>query len=317
VKIETHSRFSFSREGDFAMKKIALCSMALILVALLATGCGAKSTPVPVGPGGGQPGGSVQIDFGADSTMLQPGQCTNLHWNVQGGISVRLDGQPVDPTGQKQVCPNATTTYRLEADAGGRVEAREVTIQVGGGNGPAPANRPGGESSPAATSTVNTGGGGQPAATPTVKTGGGGGGGGTVPTHTPATAPTIANGDVDIGIYYIIIDQQPGSPNKYNINVFFRNYGSKKWSKSDDPSSSGDLEFSCSRSFTVDGKISTSTYDGSVPRDQIDDPEDEYFVTPWWIDMTGVTAITITCWITKGPTYDSNSSNNNKQYQWG
>ncbi len=312
------------------MKKTAWCSMMVILVALLAAGCGAQSAPASgpglqnvqptnnnyggpgpgdSGPGGGQPGADVQIDFGADSTTLQPGQCTNLQWSVRGGISVRLDGQPVDPIGQRQVCPNATTTYRLEVDAGGRIEARDVTIQVSGGGGPAATNKPSGGGGP--TPTNKTGGGGGPALTPTVKTGGGGGGSG--PTHTPITS----QGYVDIGISAISQDDNPDvNPDLWSIEVWFKNFGTKKWSTSEDPSSSGDLEFRCSRSFTVGGNINTSTYNGSVPRDQIDNPGEFYRAVPWWIDVTGVTAMTVSCSISKGPTYDSDPSNNSLQEQW-
>jgi hypothetical protein len=167
------------------MKKSALILTVTIWIALLMASCNPQSSPTPRpvgpqdgptqminpgdnqpggplqdgpqqgGPGGGQPGG-VQIDFRADGMMLQPGQCTNLHWNVQGAFSVRLDGQPVDPNGQRQVCPNATTTYRLEADAGDRVEMREVTIQVEGGNPPAPTQKTGGGPGPASTPTVKS-----------------------------------------------------------------------------------------------------------------------------------------------------------------
>ncbi len=297
------------------MKRIIRCSSIVVLTAFLVAGCGTQPTVGPggqgpqnaqptndnpggLGPGGGQLGGNVQINFGADSTTLQPGQCANLQWNVRGGFGVRLDGQPVDLTGQKQVCPNTTTTYRLEVDTGGRVEAREVTIQVGGGGGPAPTNKPGG--------------GGGPISTPTVKSGGGSGGG-----SGPANTPTTSQGYVDIRIYFGGFTSRAGSTNINNINVRVDNIGTTTWSKSDDPSSSGDLEFRCSRSFTVEGKISTSTYDGSVPRNQIDDPGEVYPVIPWWIDKTGVTAYTISCRITKGPTYDLNSSNNSFQVQWG
>jgi hypothetical protein len=311
------------------MKKHALIPMSMILIALLAAGCNPQSSPtrgpdgpqggptqiinpggpqdggpgqgepqqggpgVGPGPGGGQPGG-VQIDFRADNQTLQPGQCTTLHWNVQGAFNVRLDGQPVDPTGERQVCPKATTTYRLEVDAGDHVEMREVTIQVGGGNPPAP--------------TQKSGGGPGPAATPTVKSGGGGGGSGL--THTPTTS----QGYVDIGIKKIWLDNR--QEEVYDVDVYFENYGTKKWSKSDDPSSSRDLEFSCSRSWTVEGKINTSTYNGSVPRDKIDDPGEVYYeAKPWYIDMYAVTQLTVSCHITKGPTHDSNSSNDTLQVQ--
>jgi hypothetical protein len=228
------------------MKRIAWCSFTFILAALLATGCGAKSTPVPGGPGPGNPG------------PVGPGPGNPGPGNPGPGNPGPGGPEPSGPT-------------------------------------------PGGGSGPAVTPTVKSG-------------GGGGGGGGSAPTQTPKTAPTTASGNVDIGIEDIIFlaNNRAGYYN-CDINVLFRNNGTKTWSKSDDPSSSGDLEFRCSRSFTVGGKISTSTYDGSVPRNQIDDPGDNYTATPWWLDFEGVTAITVSCYISKGPTYDSDSSNDSFQ----
>jgi hypothetical protein len=174
---------------------------------------------------------------------------------------------------------------------------QQVSPPQGGGGGVAPTNNPGGGAGPVST--------------PTVKSGGGGGSG-----TAPTTAPTSQSGYVDIGIDFIDFPLQKGSTTIRDIRVRFTNYGTKKWLKSEDPSSSGDLEFACSRNWTVGGKISTSSYSGSVPRDKIDDPGEEYDATPWWIDWTGVTAITISCHITKGPTYDSVSWNDSKQSQW-
>jgi hypothetical protein len=184
------------KEGESIMKRAAWISVFMVLIALGLAACNAASTPTggPAGPqpgigvpnnqpggpqpggpqpGGPQPGGvqpgGVQIDFYADSLMLQSGQCTNLHWAVQGAFSVRLDGQPVDPNGQRQVCPQATSTYRLEADAGDHMELREVMIQVGGGNTPVPTHKSGGGTGP--TSTPITPSGQKATSTPTTPSG--------------------------------------------------------------------------------------------------------------------------------------------------
>lgn len=94
------------------------------------------SPPLTEPPPRGQPPGEVQITFTADRTNLQPGQCAILQWNVQGGFGVNLNGQPVERTGQKQVCPQETTLYRLGVDAGTTVLTRDVTIVVAGGGPP-------------------------------------------------------------------------------------------------------------------------------------------------------------------------------------
>jgi hypothetical protein len=263
------------------MKKIAWYSMIMILIAVLAAGCGQQPAPTagPVGPGpGGQPGDQGPVGPGPGG---QPGD--------QGPVGPGPGGQPGD---QGPVGPGPGVQPGGPQNGG----PQQVSTPQGGGGGVAPTNNPGGGAGPVST--------------PTVKSGGGGGGG-----TAPTTAPTSQSGYVDIGIAYIYLEQKVLGEEMYDIGVAFENYGTKKWSKSDDPSSSGNLEFACSRNWTVGGKISTSSYSGSVPRDKIDDPGERYWAIPWWIDLTGVTAMTVSCHITKGPTYDSDSSNNQAKNQ--
>jgi hypothetical protein len=261
------------------MKRICWLSTIVILIALLASSCGAKTAPTagPVGPG---------------PQDIQPAD------NNPGGPGPGNPG-PVGP-GPENPGP------------GGLGPGNPGPGNPGPGN-PGPGNPgPGGPTSGGPEPGAPTpGGGGGPVSTPTVKSGGGGSG--------PTKTPTVAQGYVDIGITTMLWLPQTGGTNPGNnveLMVIFENLGTKKWSKSEDPSSSGDLEIACSRNWTVGGKISTSSYSGSVPREQIDDPGESSAITPWWIDPTGVTAITVSCHITKGSTYDSDSSNNQEQGQW-
>jgi len=73
-----------------------------------------------------------EIVFTADSTTLQSGECTALRWKVTGGFGVALDGQPVDKTGETEVCPTETRIYALAVDLGTSMERREVEIIVSG-----------------------------------------------------------------------------------------------------------------------------------------------------------------------------------------
>ncbi|MFQ6014084.1 MAG: hypothetical protein ACE5NP_01405 [Anaerolineae bacterium] len=82
--------------------------------------------------------GEVQIAFTADRTTVQPGECAILEWSVEGGFGVELSGQPVDWSGQRQVCPGETTPYVLGVDTGETVEVREVVIVVAGAGQPPP-----------------------------------------------------------------------------------------------------------------------------------------------------------------------------------
>lgn len=60
----------------------------------------------------------VQIEFGADRTSLQAGECATLGWSVEGAEAVLLDGEMKAPSGQQEVCPPSTTTYVLSAFVG-------------------------------------------------------------------------------------------------------------------------------------------------------------------------------------------------------
>jgi len=123
---------------------------ALVLIGLL--GCGIVpgiETPSLEQPSAGPPA-QVQIAFTSDSTRLRPGECAMLAWDVAGGSWVELDGERVGHTGQKWVCPEGTTTYRLSVGAGGAIERKEVVISVDGA-GRAP---PEATAMPAVTSEV-------------------------------------------------------------------------------------------------------------------------------------------------------------------
>ena len=100
----------------------------------------ASATPTPVAT----QTPSADIKFWADSTNLNQGQCTNLHWDVQNVKEVYLyeDGQNwqnqgVAGKGDRQVCPPQTTNYNLRVvKSDNSVETRRLTIQVQGGNAP-------------------------------------------------------------------------------------------------------------------------------------------------------------------------------------
>jgi len=87
---------------------------------------------------------TADIKFWADSTNLNQGQCTNLHWDVQNVKEVYLyeDGQNwqnhgVGGKGDRQVCPHQPTSYNLRVVKNvNSVETRRVTLYVQGGTAP-------------------------------------------------------------------------------------------------------------------------------------------------------------------------------------
>jgi hypothetical protein len=74
-----------------------------------------------------------------------------LHWEVAPPEwPVFINGQSVAPVGEREECPQTTTTYELEVDAPGGPHVRTVTLHVEAGPGPEPTTPP---PPPAATAT--------------------------------------------------------------------------------------------------------------------------------------------------------------------
>lgn len=86
-------------------------------------------------------------DFWADSTTIQQGQCTVLHWTTGNATSVDIDGTSVDRSGSMRVCPTVTKHYSLKAVGSGGEATRSVSIVVsatGTTPGTSPLTSPGG-----------------------------------------------------------------------------------------------------------------------------------------------------------------------------
>lgn len=74
-----------------------------------------------------------QTSFWADEYRLEPGECTGLHWQSIGVRQVFLDGLEVALQGTLQVCPSATTEYRLTVvQTSGIKDYHRLAILVGG-----------------------------------------------------------------------------------------------------------------------------------------------------------------------------------------
>jgi len=94
-------------------------------------------TPVPAPPSqsanggvGGTGGGGSQtptpqmtptmvsdpvITLSADKPIINPYECTTLHWTIQSAKSATLDGDKIDLNGSREnVCPTTTTTYTFD-----------------------------------------------------------------------------------------------------------------------------------------------------------------------------------------------------------
>jgi hypothetical protein len=63
----------------------------------------ATSTPLP----------PPELTFQADRPSLAQGECTTLRWETRNATNVTLNGEAVELAGSRQVCPSATTDYRM------------------------------------------------------------------------------------------------------------------------------------------------------------------------------------------------------------
>lgn len=70
--------------------------------------------------------------FDADPVLVNPGESTNLSWNIIGASYVEIDHGIglVGLHGFRQVVPSMTTTYTLTAVNGSRNRTREVRVLV-------------------------------------------------------------------------------------------------------------------------------------------------------------------------------------------
>ncbi len=88
--------------------------------------------PSPVPP-------SPTVSFWSDATTVAQGECTGLHWSVEGSdpavfiyeYDADVSSGSVPNSGSMSICPTQTTTYEMRVQhADGRVEFRTVTITV-------------------------------------------------------------------------------------------------------------------------------------------------------------------------------------------
>ena len=118
--------------------------------------------PPPEEPG--REGGPEQIILVVEPDTIPQGGCAMLHWEVlPPEFEAFINGQGVPPIGEREECPQSTTTYELTVEAPGGPQQRGVTLHVEGG-GPAPEPTPKPPAPPAATATT------PPAAQPTATT---------------------------------------------------------------------------------------------------------------------------------------------------
>ena len=102
------------------------CLLLLLLFPclLLLSGCGGAAA-------GAKPAAPV-VTFTSAPATINPGDAAALTWNVTGANTVSIDHGigSVQPSGNEQVKPQATTTYTLTASGAGGTTTAQVTVTV-------------------------------------------------------------------------------------------------------------------------------------------------------------------------------------------
>ncbi|HMN29799.1 MAG TPA: hypothetical protein PKE45_16730, partial [Caldilineaceae bacterium] len=71
-----------------------------------------------------------QVEFTADDTTVEEGECTTLRWDVENVQAVYLDGEGVVGHSNKTVCPKQTQTYTLHVVTVSGTQDYEATVSV-------------------------------------------------------------------------------------------------------------------------------------------------------------------------------------------
>lgn len=99
-------------------------------------------TPTPVPTPTFTPLPAATVNFRADKTTLNKGECTILRWDVDNATAVFLDGQGVNGHATTKVCPTKPTIYTLHVEGAAGSVDRTVSINIAADNNPPPVPTP-------------------------------------------------------------------------------------------------------------------------------------------------------------------------------
>jgi len=105
------------------MKRILNLFLMTLLSFVYLVGCNVPSSPPDQPP-------APEIVFFLESDVIDQGQCTYLHWEIQGGVGVVLNGEEIPVSGGKEVCPEGPQVFELQVDMGTHIEYRIVELVV-------------------------------------------------------------------------------------------------------------------------------------------------------------------------------------------
>jgi len=105
------------------LKKFIMLSLSVALLLILISGCGDHSQATPATP---------SVIFSSNPSAINPGDPSNLTWNVTGATSVSIDQGigVVLPSGTKVVSPATSTTYTLTATNSAGTITRSAVVTL-------------------------------------------------------------------------------------------------------------------------------------------------------------------------------------------
>ncbi|MGH9524511.1 MAG: peptidoglycan-associated lipoprotein Pal [Terriglobales bacterium] len=111
-------------------RKLQCLTLLFIIAAIMTLGaCGKKKVTAPPPPPPPPPAAPT-ASLSASPDTVNPGEASNLTWQTTNATDVTLDGQPVQPTGQKAVTPSQSTTYHLTAKGAGGTQDATARVTV-------------------------------------------------------------------------------------------------------------------------------------------------------------------------------------------
>jgi len=127
-------------ERRLYVSKIVMLLLVLSLV-LFAAACKKKVPPpppppppvvTPPAPPPPPPARATINSFTAEPSTIERGQSSTLSWSISNATDMNISAGigAVQSQGQRQVFPNATTTYTLTARGPGGMDTRSVTVTV-------------------------------------------------------------------------------------------------------------------------------------------------------------------------------------------
>jgi len=76
------------------------------------------------------PARQYTVFFEAEETTLEEGDCTHLEWRVEGQVTVQLNGEKVDASDSREICPSRNTDYTLTTQVAGSAEIQRRVVRI-------------------------------------------------------------------------------------------------------------------------------------------------------------------------------------------